>query len=132
MLRVCADATCARSSPQALAEVAVQAKALADEEEAKVKAQIAADEAEKQKKKDAMDAAKSGTGAKSRMAAFNMMAEGDTGMSVEEQVRLEAQQRKEARAAKKRLAEQQVGGCLPRFVFVPACLTPPIQYPLLC
>eukprot|EP01043_Picozoa_sp_COSAG02_P081200 COSAG02_NODE_19708_length_868_cov_1.227568_1_plen_45_part_00 len=35
------------------------------------------------------------------MAAFNMMAEGETGMSVEEQVKLEAQQRKEARAAKK-------------------------------
>ena len=42
------------------------------------------------------------------MAAFNMMAEGDAGMSVEEQVRLEAKQRKEARAAKKRLEEQQV------------------------
>lgn len=43
------------------------------------------------------------------MAAFNMMAAGDTGMSVEEQVRLEAKQRKEARAAKKRLEEEQVG-----------------------
>jgi hypothetical protein len=55
-----------------------------------------------------MEAAKSGSGAKSRMAAFNMMAEGETGMSVEEQVKLQAQQRKEARAAKKRLAEEQV------------------------
>lgn len=43
------------------------------------------------------------------MAAFNMMAAGDTGMSAEEQVRLEAKQRKEARAAKKRLEEEHVG-----------------------
>ena len=46
------------------------------------------------------------------MAAFNMMAAGDTGMSAEEQVRLEAKQRKEARAAKKRLEEEQVGAAL--------------------
>ena len=47
---------------------------------------IQADAAEKRKKAEAIEAAKKGSGAKSRMAAFNMMSEGDTGMSVEEQV----------------------------------------------
>jgi hypothetical protein len=45
-----------------------------------VKAQIEADAEAKRKKEQAIEAAKSGSGAKSRMAAFNMMAEGDAGM----------------------------------------------------
>lgn len=108
---------------QALAEEATAAKAQADAEKAKVQEKIAADEAEKQKKRDAMTAAKSGSGAKSRMAAFNMMAEGEGGMSVEEQVRLEAAQRKEARAAKKRLAEEQVGPARSRNSVLLHCLS---------
>ena len=87
-------------------------------EEAKVVAKIAADEAVKKKKADDIEAAKKGSGAvrwrhspprpsstpadpsfalrgqSSRMKQFNMMAEADTTLTPEQQVKMEAQRRR--------------------------------------
>ncbi len=49
-------------------------------QEAALKAKIEADAEAKRQKEKLIQAAKSGSGAKSRMAAFNMMAEGETGL----------------------------------------------------
>jgi hypothetical protein len=88
-----------------------RAGALALEEEARkqalVEAKIQADEDARKKKKADLEEMKKGSGAASRAKMFGMMAEGDQGMTVEEQVRLASKQRREEKAAKKRIVEEK-------------------------
>ena len=91
------------------ADVALAATAAEKEEvakkEAALKAKLEADDMSKLQRKADIARAKKGPGAKDKAKMFGMMAEGETGMTVEEQVKAAAKQRREEKAAKKAAAE---------------------------